>query len=104
MAARSVRGSVLVEKGQYEEAIAEYQKLLELIRGVDTAEAAVKAMLAHALVLCGKQSQAMHLLNEVVSSANSSPYFIARIYGAMGQATPDSSGSTRLTNSVIFNW
>ena len=88
VAARSVMGSALLQKGLCDEALAEYEKVLELIKGAAQAEASVKALMAHAYGLCGKRSEAEKLLEEITLAGIASPYSIAGIHGALGD--PDS--------------
>lgn len=83
VAARSVLGTVLVYKGLYEEAMAEYQKLLELIKGAAVVEVSVKAIVAHAYARWGKRSEAIEILDEVIVAGTASPYSIAGIYAAL---------------------
>ena len=84
-AARSVLGSVLVQKGLYEEGIGEYEKVLELIKGAAIAEASLKALIARAYAKWGKQSDAARLLAEVLASDNcdSLSYLVAGIQTAL---------------------
>jgi TolB-like protein/tetratricopeptide (TPR) repeat protein len=84
VAARSVRGSVLVQKGMYEEAMAEYQKVLELIKGAAVVEISVKAIMAYVYAKWGKRTEAIGLRDEVVKAGTASPYSIAVIYAALG--------------------
>jgi TolB-like protein len=83
VAARSVLGTVLVYKGLYEEAMAEYQKLLELIKGAAVVEVSVRAIVAHAYARWGKRSEAIEILDEVIVAGTASPYSIAGIYAAL---------------------
>ena len=80
VAARSVMGNVLVQKSLYEEAIQEFSKALELIKGAATAEVSVKALMAHAYARWGKERNALKLLEEVNLA---SPYLIAGIHAAL---------------------
>jgi TolB-like protein/Flp pilus assembly protein TadD len=82
--ARSVLGSVLVQKAMYEEAIGEYQKVLELIKGAAVVEISVKAIMAHAYARWGKRTEAIGLLDEVIAAGTASPYSVAGIYAALG--------------------
>jgi TolB-like protein/Tfp pilus assembly protein PilF len=81
VAARSVLGNALLQKGLYDEAFGEYQKASELIKGAEIAEVSVKALIARAYALCGKQSDAVTLLQEITDA---SPYAIAGVYAALG--------------------
>ena len=84
-AARSVLGSVLVQKGMYEEAIVEYKKVLELIKGAAIAEASVKALIGRAFAKSGKRSEAVKLLEEAAAAGPALSYLIAGIYAALGE-------------------
>ncbi len=84
--ARSVLGNILIQKGQYEEAMAEYQRLLEMTKGVATVEASVKAIIAYGYAKWGKRSNAASLLEEVTAAGTASPYSIAGIHAALGEA------------------
>jgi TolB-like protein/Tfp pilus assembly protein PilF len=86
LAARSVRGGVLAQKGMYKEAIVEYEKVLELLKGAGTAEASVKALIARVYAKCGKKSEAMKLLEEVTAQGSALAYLVAGIYVALGNA------------------
>jgi tetratricopeptide (TPR) repeat protein len=85
LAARSVRGNVLAQKGLYEEALGEFQKVLELIKGVPAVGVSVKAIMAHAYAKWGKKTEALKLLEEVTSAGTASPYSIAGVYAALGE-------------------
>ena len=85
VAARSVMGNALSQNGRHDEAMSEYRKALELIKGATTAEVSVKALMAHAYATSGKRSVALKLLDEIVLVDTASPYLIAGIYGALGQ-------------------
>jgi tetratricopeptide (TPR) repeat protein len=76
-----VLGNAFLQKGRRDEAISEYQKTLELIKGAEIAEVSVKALIARAYAVCGKRSDAVKLLQEVTAA---SPYAIAGVYAALG--------------------
>jgi len=82
LAARSVRGNALAQQGLYEEAMIEFHKVLEMLKGTPS-EASVKAIMAHVHSRWGNQREASRLLEEVTDSGNASPYSIAGIYTAM---------------------
>lgn len=86
VAARSVKGTVLVQKGLFEEAIAEYEKVMEFSKGVIVVETAVKAIMGHAYARWGKRGEALKLLEEVISAGSVSPYAVAGIYAALGES------------------
>lgn len=85
VAARAVLGNVLVQKALYEEAMAEYQKVLEMTKGVATVEPSVKAIIAHGYARWGKRNDAVSLLEEVTAAGTASPYSIAGIHAALGE-------------------
>lgn len=84
-AARSVLGAVLVQKALYPEAVAEFQKVLELIKGAAIVETSVKAIMGHAYARWGKRSEAANLLEEVTLAGTASPYTIAGVHAALGE-------------------
>ncbi len=88
VAARSVLGSVCVQKEMYEEALAEYEKVIELSKGVAVVEASIKAITGHAYAKWGKRSEADRLLEEVIRAGSVSSYSIAGIYAALGENDP----------------
>jgi TolB-like protein/tetratricopeptide (TPR) repeat protein len=85
LAARSVRGNVLVQKERYEEAVGEFQKVFDLIKGVPAVEVSVKAILAHAYAKWGKKTEALKLLEDVTSAGTASQYSIAGAYAGLGE-------------------
>ncbi len=94
-AARSVLGNAYLQQGFYKQAMAEYQKVLELSKGAAIVETAMKAIIAHAHAKFGKRSKAERLLNELMRLSKTrdqsspafdvSPHSIAEIYSALGQ-------------------
>ncbi|MCI0356615.1 MAG: protein kinase [Acidobacteria bacterium] len=71
-------------KGSLREAIAEYQKALELSEGDHDAAAA----LAHAYAVTGKRAEAQRMLKELERGSKTryvSPYMIATIHAGLGQ-------------------
>ncbi len=94
-AAHSVLGNVYVQQELFEQATVEYQKVLELSRGVTPIEMTMKAIIAHAYAKSGKRSKAIKLLDELTASAkesdqlpgviNVSPHSIAEIHAALRQ-------------------
>lgn len=83
VAARSVMGNVLTQKGRYEEAVGEFRKTAELLKGATIAEMSVKALLARTFAKWGKRQDAAKLLEEVIAGTVSS-YSIAGIHDALG--------------------
>ena len=92
VAAHSVLGNAYLQQGLYEQAMAEYQKVLELSKGVAVVETAMKVVIGHAYARWGKNSKAMKILDEVSKASakgmNVSSYSIAGIYAALGQREP----------------
>jgi TolB-like protein/Tfp pilus assembly protein PilF len=84
VAARSVMGNALLQKGLCDEALSEFQKVLELIKGTAVAEVSVKALMARAYSVCGKRADALKVLDEITVADNASPYLIAGIFAALG--------------------
>jgi TolB-like protein/Tfp pilus assembly protein PilF len=91
-AAHSVLGNAYLQDGRYDEAMAEYQKVLELSKDVAVVETAMKAIIAHAYARWGKRNNAMKILDGVTEARangiNVSSYSIAGIYAALGQSGP----------------
>jgi DNA-binding winged helix-turn-helix (wHTH) protein/tetratricopeptide (TPR) repeat protein len=93
-AAHSVLGNTYLHRGLLHEAMAEYQKVLDLSRGVAVVEAAMKPIIAHAYAKLGRRSEAHKLLDELTQTAaesglseqniNLSPHSIAEVYAALG--------------------
>jgi len=91
-AAHSVLGNAYAQQGMYEHAMIEYQKVLELSKGVTVVETAMKAIIAHAYARWGKRSKALKMLDLVTKASakgiSVSLYSIAGIYAALGQSEP----------------
>jgi tetratricopeptide (TPR) repeat protein len=85
VAARSVLGSVYVQQGLYDEALREYEKALELSKGVTVAEASLKALIASAHARSGKKVEAERLFGEVLNTGSVSLYSIAGVWAALGE-------------------
>jgi hypothetical protein len=81
--ARGVMGNVLVQKELYEEAMREFQKVAELVKGVAPVEISVKALRAHGGARLGRRTEALKLLEEVNDAGTASPYSIAGIHAAL---------------------
>lgn len=94
-AAHSVLGNVYVQQELFEKARAEYQKVLELSKGIAPVEMSMKAVIAHLAAKWRKRSEAMKLLDELTAATsdgdqlpgviNVSPHSIAEIHAALGQ-------------------
>src|SRR5205807_578031 len=73
----------------------EYQKVLELLKGVPPVEMSMKAIIAYAYAKWMKRTKAIGLLDELTAAIkdsdqlpgviNVSPHSIAEIYSALGQ-------------------
>jgi len=64
-AAHSVLGNVYLQQELFEQAMAEYQKVLELSPDIAAVERAIKALMAHAYAKWRKRNKAMTLLDEL---------------------------------------
>src|SRR3989441_1851100 len=94
-AAHSVLGNVYTQQAFFEKAMVEYQKALELLKGVPPVEMSMKAIIAHAYARWGKRNQAIKLLDELTAAIkdtdqvpgviNMSPHSIAEIHAALGE-------------------
>ncbi len=94
-AAHSVLGNVYLQQGLFEQAMVEYQKVLELSKGVVPVEMSMKAIIAHAYAKWRKRSKAIKLLHELTAEISDSDkllglsnvlqHSIAEIYAALGQ-------------------
>ena len=94
-AAHSVLGNVYLQQGSYGQAMSEYQKVLDLSKGVTPVEISMKAVIAHAYAKSGKRSKAIKLLDELTAATgesrqspgvlNVSPHSIAEINAALGR-------------------
>jgi len=83
-AAHSVLGCVYVQKQMYQEALAEYEKVMELVKGAPPVEASVKVIMAQAYARWGKKTEAQKLLDEIAASPTSA-YSVAGVYAALGE-------------------
>ena len=81
-AAHSVLGCVYAQMQMYPEALAEYDKVLELFKAVPAVENSVKVMKAQAYGRWGKRAEALKLLGEV-DAGLVSPYSVAGVYAAL---------------------
>jgi len=82
-AAQSVLGCVYLQKQMYEAALAQFGKVMELLKGAAPVEASVKVMMAQAFARWGKKSEALELLADV-AGVPASAYSVAGVYGALG--------------------
>lgn len=84
-AAHSVLGSVYEQKGMYEKAIAEYQKVMQLSEGVATVEATMKAIIARAYAGWGKTRETTKLIAELTTGGDVTPFLMAEVYSSLGE-------------------
>jgi tetratricopeptide (TPR) repeat protein len=85
LAAHSVLGLVYVQKQRYAEALAEFNKVMELLKGAPgEAQASVKLLMAQAQARQGKRIEALNLLDEVADVPNSG-YLVAGVHAALGE-------------------
>ena len=88
-AAHSVLGNVYVQMEMYDEAMTEYQKVIELSQGVAVIETAMKAIIGHLQARRGDKSGTRKILDEVAKAidegTNVSSYMIAAIHSALGE-------------------
>jgi ABC-type transport system involved in cytochrome bd biosynthesis fused ATPase/permease subunit len=63
-----VLGNVYLQHGQFDNAMAEYERVLELSKGVAPVEISMKAVIAHAYAKVGKRGKAKMLLNELLAN------------------------------------
>lgn len=88
-AAHSVLGNVYVQMQMYDEAMTEYQKVMELSPGVSVIETAMKAIIGHLHARRGERAKARRILDEVAiaiaEGIKVSAYIIAAIHSALGE-------------------
>ena len=80
-------GGAYESKGMYEEAIAEYQRVIEL-SGSSTDKSSMSANLAHAYAASGRGDQARDILDRLKEQSQQpyfSPFDIAAIHTALGE-------------------
>ena len=82
-AAQSVLGCVYLQKQMYEAALAQFGKVLELLKGSAPVAASVKVIMAQAFARWGKKSEALKLLAEV-AGVPTPAYSVAGVYAALG--------------------
>jgi len=83
-AAHSVLGCVYVQKQMFDEALAEYEKVMELVKGTPPVEASVQVLMAQAYARWGKKNEARRLLDQAAASSTSA-YSVAGVYAALGE-------------------
>jgi serine/threonine protein kinase/Tfp pilus assembly protein PilF len=83
--AHNLLGSVYEQKGMYEKAVVEYQKVIGLLKGNVAAEVAVKALMARAYAAWGKKGEAIKILNELLGRRDAMAYSISEIYVGLGE-------------------
>jgi TolB-like protein/Tfp pilus assembly protein PilF len=90
--AHSVLGNAYVQMKMYDEAMDEYQKVMELSKGVAVVETAMKVIIGQLHARRGDEDRARKILDEVVKAMaegiNVSAYMIAAIHSALGEREP----------------
>src|SRR5438105_693326 len=71
-AAHSVLGNVYTQQSLFEKAMVEYQKVLELLKGVPPVEMSMKAIIAYAYAKWMKRTKAIGLLDELTAAIKDS--------------------------------
>lgn len=84
-AAHSVLGSVYEQKGMYEKAIAEYQRVMQLSAGVATVEATMKAIIGRAYAGWGKTRETIKLIAGLTTGGDVTPFLMAEVYSSLGE-------------------
>lgn len=82
--ARSTLGVVYVEQGRFDEAMEQFDTLLTLAGEIPQYEANTKALKGYACAAAGRVDEARALAHEVAALALPEPYWIATIYGRLG--------------------
>jgi len=89
VAAQSVLGNVYLQQELFEKAMVQYEKVLELSKGIATVETAMKAVIAQAHARWGKKRKAVQLVDKILAAnTNVSAYSLAGIYAALGEPNP----------------
>ena len=82
-AAHSVLGCVYVQKQMYAEALSQFERVMEIVKGAAPVEASVKVIMAQAFARWGKRSEALKLLEDI-AGVPVSAYSVAGVYAALG--------------------
>jgi TolB-like protein/Tfp pilus assembly protein PilF len=80
--AHSVLGCVYMQRQMHQEALAKFERVLDLCAGAPQVEASVKVLMAQAYARCGQQIEVRKLLDEV-ASVSVSHYSVAGVYAAL---------------------
>ena len=92
-AAHSVLGNVYGQMEMHDEAMAEYQKVIELSKGAAVIETAMKAIIGQLYARRGDRSEAREILDDVAKAIaegiDVSAYVIAAIHSALGERDPE---------------
>lgn len=91
-AANSVLGCVYVCEGSYAEALALFERVRALVRGHPGIEPSIKALMAYAYAAWGKRTEALRMIEEVISPPAATPYSIAGVYAVLRE------------NDLAFEW
>lgn len=91
-AAHSVLGNVYEQMEMHDEALGEYQKVIELSNGVAVIETAMKAIIGQSHARRGDRREARKILDDVTKAIaagiNVSAYVMAAIHSALGERDP----------------
>lgn len=91
-AAHSVLGNVYEQMEMHDEAMAEYQKVIELSKGVAVLETAMKAIIGQLYARRGDRSEARKIVDDmakaIAEGINVSAYVMAAIHSALGERDP----------------
>jgi TolB-like protein/Tfp pilus assembly protein PilF len=87
MAARSLLGHVYEQKGMYEEAIAEYSRLIEVVGKETVTGLSLKAAIGRLEARRGRRSEASEIATELSQSQHAGilAYVVAQIHAALGE-------------------
>jgi tetratricopeptide (TPR) repeat protein len=72
-------------KGMFEEALAQFEKLLSLAGGHPIIDANIKALTGFVFAAAGQRIKALKIIEEVSNPPAATSYNIARIYAALGE-------------------
>lgn len=85
-AAHSVLGYVYTFKGMYAEALQQLARVAALAGGNPAIDASIKILTALVYARCGQATEALQLVERVSRLPEASPYSIAGVYAALGEA------------------
>ena len=85
MSARSMLGHAYEQKGMYEQALAEYQKVLEMFGENAQVKGSINALRARAYAAWGKSDEATDLMQVLEQDESPTSYLMAHVYAALGE-------------------